>query len=99
MFRFRDRTEAGQMLAAMLREYADRKDMVVLALPRGGVPVGFEVAKALNAPLDIFVVRKLGLPGQEDLAMRAIASGGLRALNRHLIRALTIPEAVANPHT
>ncbi len=96
MFRFRDRTEAGQMLAAMLREYADRKDMVVLALPRGGVPVGFEVAKALNAPLDIFVVRKLGLPGQEELAMGAIASGGVRVLNRDLIRALGIPEEVVD---
>ena len=94
MFRFRDRTEAGQMLAAILREYADRNDMVVLALPRGGVPVGFEVAKALNAPLDIFVVRKLGLPEQEELAMGAIASGGVRVLNRDLIRALGIPEEV-----
>src|SRR5260370_9017246 len=99
MFRFRDRTEAGQMLAAMLREYADRKDMVVLALPRGGVPVGFEVAKALNAPLDIFVVRKLGLPGQEELAMGAIASGGVRVLNRDLIRALGIPEELVHPLT
>lgn len=96
MFRFRDRTEAGQMLAAILREYADRNDMVVLALPRGGVPVGFEVAKALNAPLDVFVVRKLGLPEQEELAMGAIASGGVRVLNRDLIRALGIPEEVVD---
>ena len=96
MFRFRDRTEAGQMLAAILREYADRNDMVVLALPRGGVPVGFEVAKALNAPLDIFVVRKLGLPEQEELAMGAIASGGVRVLNRDLIRALGIPNEVVD---
>jgi len=84
------------MLAAMLREYANRNDVVVLALPRGGVPVGFEVAKALNAPLDIFVVRKLGLPGQEELAMGAIASGGIRVLNRDLIRALGIPEEVVD---
>jgi putative phosphoribosyl transferase len=99
LFRFRDRTEAGQMLAAMLREYANRDDVVVLALPRGGVPVGFEVAKALNAPLDIFVVRKLGLPGQEELAMGAIASGGVRVLNRDLIRALDIPEEVVDQIT
>jgi predicted phosphoribosyltransferase len=87
------------MLAGMLREYADRNDVVVLALPRGGVPVGFEVAKALNAPLDIFVVRKLGLPGQEELAMGAIASGGVRVLNRELIRALGIPEEVVDQIT
>jgi len=96
IYRFRDRTEAGQMLAEMLREYANRDDVVVLALPRGGVPVGFEVAKALNAPLDVFVVRKLGLPGQEELAMGAIASGGIRVLNRDLIRALGIPEEVVD---
>jgi putative phosphoribosyl transferase len=73
--------------------------VVVLALPRGGVPVGFEVAKALNAPLDVFVVRKLGLPGQEELAMGAIASGGARVLNRDLIRALNIPEEVLDEVT
>jgi putative phosphoribosyl transferase len=94
MFPFRNRTEAGQILATTLREYANRDDVVVLALPRGGVPVGFEVAKALHAPLDVFVVRKLGLPGQEELAMGAIASGGARVLNRELIRALRIPEQV-----
>jgi predicted phosphoribosyltransferase len=94
MFPFRDRTEAGRLLAETLREYANRNDVVVLALPRGGVPVGFEVAKALNAPLDVFVVRKLGLPGQEELAMGAIASGGARVLNRDLIRALGIPDQV-----
>ena len=91
MFPFRDRTEAGRLLAATLQEYANRDDVVVLALPRGGVPVAFEVAKALNAPLDVFVVRKLGLPGQEELAMGAIASGGARVLNRDLIRALSVP--------
>jgi len=87
------------MLAAMLREYADRNDVVVLALPRGGVPVGFEVAKALNVPLDVFVVRKLGLPGQEELAMGAIASGGVRVVNRELTRALGIPEEVVDQIT
>jgi putative phosphoribosyl transferase len=99
MFPFRDRTEAGRLLAETLREFANRDDVVVLALPRGGVPVGFEVAKALNAPLDVFVVRKLGLPGQEELAMGAIASGGARVLNRELIRALGIPDEVVEQVT
>ena len=94
MFPFRDRVEAGRMLATTLQEYANRDDVVVLALPRGGVPVGFEVAKALHVPLDVFVVRKLGLPGQEELAVGAIASGGVRVLNRDLLRALRIPEEV-----
>jgi hypothetical protein len=75
MFPFLDRMEAGRVLGTTLREYVNRADVVVLALPRGGVPVGFEVAKALNAPVDIFVVRKLGSPGQEELAMGAIGSG------------------------
>src|SRR5258705_702990 len=96
MFPFRDRTEAGRMLAETLREYAGRHDVVVLALPRGGVPVGYEVAKALSAPLDIFVVRKLGLPGQEELAMGAIASGGVRVLNENVIRTLGIPNEVVD---
>jgi len=87
------------MLATTLQEYANRDDVVVLALPRGGVPVGFEVAKALHAPLDVFVVRKLGLPGQEELAMGAIASGGVRVLNRDLLRALRIPEEVVDQIT
>ena len=99
MFPFRDRTEAGRMLAETLREYANREDVVVLALPRGGAPVGFEVAKALNAPLDVFVVRKLGLPGQEELAMGAIASGGARVLNREIIHALGIPDDVVEQVT
>jgi predicted phosphoribosyltransferase len=73
---FQDRFEAGRVLASKLRHLANRPDVVVLALPRGGVPVGYEVAKALNAPLDVFVVRKLGVPGHEELAMGAIASGG-----------------------
>ena len=74
MMRFRDRMEAGQMLAERLAKYANRTDVLVLALPRGGVPVGYEVAQALNAPLDVFVVRKLGVPGHEELAMGAIAA-------------------------
>jgi putative phosphoribosyl transferase len=87
------------MLATTLQEYANRDDVVVLALPRGGVPVGFEVAKALHAPLDVFVVRKLGLPGQVELAMGAIGSGGVRVLNRDLLRALRIPEEVVDQIT
>ena len=84
--RFRDRTEAGQLLAKRLRKYANCRELLVLALPRGGVPVGFEVAKALKAPLDIFVVRKLGVPGEEELAMGAIAPGGIRVLDEEIIR-------------
>src|ERR1700736_4020647 len=83
--RFSDRREAGRLLAAKLAAYANRPNVVVLALPRGGVPVGFEVAQALNAPLDVFVVRKLGVPGHEELAMGAIASGGVRILNRDVL--------------
>jgi putative phosphoribosyl transferase len=81
---FRDRKEAGHLLARKLAEYADRKDVLVLALPRGGVPVGFEVATALNVPLEILVVRKLGVPGHEELAMGAIATG-VRVLNEEVI--------------
>ena len=88
--RFRDRAEAGRLLAELLQGYAGRDDVVVLALPRGGVPVGYEVAKALGAPLDVFAVRKLGVPGREELAMGAIASGGLLVLDRHLISSLGI---------
>jgi len=91
---FADRMEAGEELAKKLMRYADRPDVIVLALPRGGVPVGFEVARALHVPLDVFVVRKLGLPGHEELAMGAIASGGVRVLNHDVIRALDIPEDV-----
>src|SRR5204862_7204189 len=89
---FKDRVEAGQLLATRLAPLADRHDVVVLALPRGGVPVGFEVAKALKAPLDVFVVRKLGVPGQEELAMGAIASGNTRVLNTEVIQELGISE-------
>ena len=78
--RFRNRTEAGRALARVLSSYAGRDDVVVLALPRGGVPVAYEVAKELGAPLDVFLVLKLGVPGHEELAMGAIASGGARVL-------------------
>jgi putative phosphoribosyl transferase len=88
--RFRDRAEAGRLLAERLRGYAGRDDVVVLALPRGGVPVAYEVAKALGAPLHVFVVRKLGVPGHEELAMGAIASGGLLVLDEGLVRRLGI---------
>lgn len=91
---FQNRVEAGRALADRLNQYANRSDVVVLALPRGGVPVAYEVAKALNAPLDIFVVRKLGLPGQEELAMGAIASGGVRVLNQELVNYLRISESL-----
>jgi predicted phosphoribosyltransferase len=91
---FRDRTDAGQRLAAKLAAYADRPDVLVLALPRGGVPVGFEVARALHVPLDVFLVRKLGLPQQPELAMGAIASGGIRVLNDDVVRRLRIPDEV-----
>jgi putative phosphoribosyl transferase len=86
---FRNRSEAGRRLAARLRDVADG-DSVLLALPRGGVPVGFEVALALGIPLDVFVVRKLGAPGQEELAMGAIASGGVRVLNQGVVASLAI---------
>jgi len=89
---FRDRTEAGCQLAAKLAAYACRSDVLVLALPRGGVPVAFEVARALHAPLDVFLVRKLGVPGHEELAMGAIASGGVRVLNEDVVRMLRIPD-------
>jgi putative phosphoribosyl transferase len=83
---FRDRRHGGQMLAAALDHYADRPDVIILALPRGGVPVGYEVAEKLHAPLDVMVVRKLGVPGWEELAMGAIASGGVRVLNERVVR-------------
>jgi putative phosphoribosyl transferase len=92
--RFRDRTEAGRLLAEALIGYAHRPDVIVLALPRGGVPVGFEVAQALFAPLDVFLVRKLGVPGRAELAMGAIATGGVRLLNEEVVRSLRISEKV-----
>jgi putative phosphoribosyl transferase len=91
---FLNRSEAGQILAENLSNYANREDVVVLALPRGGVPVAAEVAKGLNAPLDVFVVRKLGLPGHPELAMGAIASGGVRVFNGEVVDALRIPDEV-----
>ena len=89
---FEDRFHAGRVLASKLGEFSGRSNVVVLALPRGGVPVAYEVAKALRAPLDVFVVRKLGTPGQEELAMGALASGGTIVLNREVIQALGIPQ-------
>lgn len=86
---FRNRTEAGRRLSAALKDFRDQ-NVIVLALPRGGVPVGFEVAQTLHVPLDVFVVRKLGVPGQTELAMGAIASGGVRVLNRQVVRTLAI---------
>jgi len=91
---YRDRIDAGKQLAMRLADYADRDDVLVLALPRGGVPVAYEVAKALRAPLDIFLVRKLGVPGQEELAMGAIATGGVRVLNDDVVDYLRIPGEV-----
>src|SRR5205814_2517019 len=91
---FRDCIDAGRQLATYLHSYANLQDILVLALPRGGVPVAFEVAQALNAPLDVFLVRKLGLPGQEELAMGAIATGGVCVLNEDVVRALRIPDEV-----
>ncbi|WP_336492150.1 phosphoribosyltransferase [Methylobacterium nigriterrae] len=91
---FRDRHEAGRELAEKLVPYAHRPETVILALPRGGVPVAAEVARKLGAPLDVFVVRKLGVPGYEELAMGAIASGGIRVLNQDVVRSLRIPEDV-----
>lgn len=88
---FRDRADAGRQLANKLTEYAGR-DVVVLALPRGGVPVGYEVARALGAPLDVFLVRKLGVPGHEELAMGAIASGGVQVLNEDVLQLHGITE-------
>ena len=89
---FRNRREAGRKLAEKLAAYANRPDVLVLALPRGGVPVAYEVARALGAPLDVFVVRKLGVPGYEELAMGAIATGEVRVLNDDLVVRLGIPE-------
>ena len=94
--RFTDRRNAGRVLARKLSAYAGHTDVIVLALPRGGVPVGYEVALALHTPLDIFIVRKLGLPGREELAIGAIASGGIRVLNNDIIRVLNVPEEVIN---
>ncbi len=87
-----DRFEAGQVLSQKLLQYRERPDVIVLALPRGGVPVGFEVAKMLAAPLDVFLVRKLGLPGHEELAMGAVADGDVVVLNEHVVKSLAVPD-------
>ena len=96
---FDDRRDAGRILSARLREYEGRADVVVLALPRGGVPVALEVAAALDAPLDVFVVRKLGVPGHEELAMGAIAGGGVRVLSPDVVRDFRVPPAVVEEVT
>jgi putative phosphoribosyl transferase len=90
---FRDRVEAGEVLAELLGHYAGRPDVLVLALPRGGVPVAARVAEALGSPLDVFVVRKLGVPGHEELAMGAIASGGVRVVNQQVVARLRLGQA------
>ena len=91
---FRDRADACRVLAQRLKAYANRADVLVLALPRGGVPVAFEVAEALDAPLDIFIVRKLGVPGHEELAMGALATGGVRVVNDDVVSQLGLSDAV-----
>ena len=93
-FIFQDRTDAGRQLAEELLSYAGRDDVIVLALPRGGVPVAFEVAQRLGVPLDVFVVRKLGVPGHEELAMGAIASGGIRVLNEDVLYVLPDAQSI-----
>jgi len=90
--RFLDRSDAGRQLAAKLERYADHGDVLILALPRGGVAVGYELARALHAPLDVLIVRKVGVPGQEELAMGALASGGLLVINEEVTRVLGISE-------
>jgi putative phosphoribosyl transferase len=97
--RFKNRVEAGRFLAERLSAYANRPDTLVFGLPRGGVPVAYEVATALNSPMDVFVVRKLGVPGHEELAMGAIATGGARSLNHDVIEYLRIPEEVVDEVT
>jgi putative phosphoribosyl transferase len=91
---FRDRRAAGRSLAGRLAVFAERKDVIVLGLPRGGVPVAFEVARALHVSLDVFIIRKLGMPGQKELAMGAIASGGVRVLNREVLARITDAEDI-----
>jgi predicted phosphoribosyltransferase len=92
--RFRDRTEAGRLLASQLVRYLSRPNLLILSLPRGGVPVAFEIARTLDEPLDIFLVRKLGVPGQEELAMGAVASGNVRVLQSDVVEAFGIPQSV-----
>lgn len=94
MTRLKNRREAGRLLARKMEGRSDLSNAIVLALPRGGVPVGFEIAKALTIPLDIFIVRKLGVPGQEELALGAIATGGVRVINDEVVRSFDIPEVL-----
>lgn len=96
---FRDREQAGQLLAGTLARYANRQDVLVLGLPRGGVPVAYEVATSLRAPLDVMIVRKLGVPGWPELAMGAIASGGVRVLNEEVVHSANIPPALIEQGT
>src|SRR3977135_24606 len=96
---FRDRREAGRQLAQHLAAYAGRPDVLVLALPRGGVPVAYEVAQALRAHMDVFLVRKLGLPGHEEFAMGAVATGGVRVLNPDIVENLYVPSSVIDTVT
>jgi predicted phosphoribosyltransferase len=91
---FKDRRDAGRVLGGYLQNYANKKNAVILALPRGGIPVAYEIAKALNLPLDVFIVRKIGVPGREELAMGAIASGDIVILNEDVINALKIPKEI-----
>jgi putative phosphoribosyl transferase len=91
---FANRQQAGERLAANLMAYANRPDVIVLALPRSGVPIGFVMARTLHVPLDVFLVRKLGVPGHKELAMGAIASGGVRVLNEDVVQALEIPDTL-----
>jgi putative phosphoribosyl transferase len=91
---FRDRFDAGRQLAAALQHYATCPNLLILALPRGGVPVGYEIARSLNAPLDLMLVRKLGVPGHEELAMGAIAAGGIRIVSDDIVAAFAIPDRV-----
>src|SRR6266480_5454330 len=96
---FSNRIEAGRELAEKLDKYAGREDVIVLGLPRGGVPVAYEVAKRLHVPLDVFIVRKLGVPGYEELALGAIASGGVRVLNQDVVRVLPDAEMIVEAVT
>jgi len=93
MAAFRNRTDAGRRLAKRLRHFTGRDDVIVLGLPRGGVPVAFEIATALNVPMDLFLVRKLGVPGREELAMGAVAPGGVRVLNPDVLGSLRLTQA------
>jgi putative phosphoribosyl transferase len=90
---FKDRQEAGKLLAQRLQHFAHREDVVLLALPRGGVPVAYEIAQALDVPMDVFLVRKIGVPGHEELAMGAIAEGGFRVINQDVVRTLQITDS------